>query len=61
MPVEGHRQGKSIVLPRVRQRMLQHLLVPQVHPVKHPDPDAHLASATFQIGCPMDQLHNLVL
>ena len=57
MPIERDRQRNSAVLARVRQRLLQNLLMTQVHPVEHADPDAHFASAGIQIGCAMDQLH----
>src|SRR5688572_7290695 len=57
MPIERDCQRNSAVLACVRQRLFQHLLMTQVHPVEHTDPDAYFASAGIQIGCAMDQLH----
>ena len=57
MPVKGDCESQAIVLARIRERLLEHLLVPQVHPVEHADPQADFASVGMKIGCAMDQLH----
>jgi hypothetical protein len=57
MPVERDRERNPLVLPRVGNRLPDHLLVPQVHPVEHADGHADLPAARLEFARLPDQLH----
>src|SRR6266487_169679 len=49
--VEGEDQRKGIMLPRVRERLADDLLMAEVHAVEEADGEADFAVAGLKLGC----------
>ena len=57
MTIERDRDGDGFMLPRVLDRLADHLLMAQVHAVEHPDGYADLALAGIQFTGLGDDVH----
>ena len=57
MPVKRDDQRHRVVQPRIRHRLPDDLLMPQMHAVKNPDGQTDFAAAIAQFVCGVNDFH----